>query len=211
MEDRSSVRSESLIKMILTAVMAAVFCVVAPISIPIGPVPISLMTLVLFLSIYILGWRYAVLACVLYLVVGLVGFPVFSGFQGGLGKLVGPTGGYLIGYLPMLIISGPIVDWTENKRRQLSPRSSRSKEERNQARWIPVMQVVVLSFGSLVLYTFGTIWFVVSTGTPVGAALGLCVIPFIPGDLVKIFMAVALGPVVSQPVRSVGRSMGGRE
>ena len=211
MEDRSSIRSGSLIKMILAAMMAAVFCVVAPISIPIGPVPITFMTLALYLTVYLIGWRYAILACVLYLVVGLVGFPVFSGFQGGLVKIAGPTGGYLIGYLPMLMLSGPIIEWTENKRRQLSPRLSRSSEEKQQARWIPVMQAAALLIGTLVLYTFGTIWFMVSTGTPVGAALELCVIPFIPGDLVKIVMAVALGPVVSQPVRSVGRNMVGRE
>ena len=211
MKDRSSIRSGSLAKMILTAMMAAVFCIVGPVSIPIGPVPISLFTLVLFFSVYILGWRYSVLACVLYLVLGLIGLPVFSGFQGGLAKLAGPTGGYLIGYIPMLMLSGPIVDMTENKRRQMSPRATRSKDEKRRARWIFVMQVNHLSFGTLVLYTFGTIWFMVSTGSSVGAALGLCVIPFIPGDLVKIFMAVAFGPVVSQSVRSVGRIMDGKE
>ena len=211
MQREKSISTGSLVKMILTAMMAAVICVVGPISIPIGPVPISLVTLLLYLSIYILGWRHATLACVVYLVLGLIGLPVFSGFQGGLGKLVGPTGGYLIGYIPMLVVSGSIVEWMENRKRQLSPRASRSVEEKRKAFWIPVMQFALLVLGTLVLYAFGTVWFVVSTGTPVGAALGLCVIPFIPGDLVKIFMAVAFGPVASQLVRSVGRSVESRE
>ena len=69
------------------------------IPIPVSPVPISLTNLVIMISIYVLGFRDATISYIVYLLLGLVGLPVFSGFTGGLGKLAGPTGGYLIGFI----------------------------------------------------------------------------------------------------------------
>ena len=80
-----------------TAIMTAVMCILGPLSIPIGPVPITLTNLAIYLAMYILGTKRGSAAVCLYLLIGLAGLPVFSGFTGGPGKLLGPTGGYLIG------------------------------------------------------------------------------------------------------------------
>ena len=169
--------------MVMTALTAAVFCVVGPLSVPIGPVPISLMTLVLYLAIYAVGVQKAVVACVLYLLLGLAGLPVFTGFQGGIGKLAGPTGGYLIGYIPMIIIGGIGIFIMQKK-----------KTSETGVVITRVIEAFGLVLATAVLYVLGTAWFVISTGTPVGASLALCVIPFLPGDAAKIVIAVIAGP-----------------
>lgn len=81
--------------MSIIAVMTAVTCVLAPMAIPLpfSPVPISLTNLVLYFSAYLLGWKRASVSYIVYMLIGMVGVPVFSGFAGGLGKLAGPTGG----------------------------------------------------------------------------------------------------------------------
>ena len=88
-----------------TALMTAVLCVLGPMSLPIGPVPISLTNLALYFMVYIVGTRTSFFAYLLYMLLGLVGMPVFSGYAGGPQKLFGPTGGYIIGFLPMILIT----------------------------------------------------------------------------------------------------------
>ena len=90
----------------VTALMTAVTCILAPLSIPIGPVPISLTNLAIYISLYLLGWKRGTISYLIYLLIGLVGIPVFSGFTGGPAKLAGPTGGYIIGFIAMAIIAG---------------------------------------------------------------------------------------------------------
>ena len=163
--------------MVLTALMAAVICVLSPFSLPIGPVPVSLQTLVVLLSVYLLGVKYGTVAYVIYLLIGLLGVPVFSGFQGGFQKLAGPTGGYLIGMIFMAVIAGWFIDhFTEQ---------------------IP-LQAVGMILGICVCYTFGTAWLMVQTKMAVGPALMAGVIPFIPFDLMKMIIAILIG----RPVRS---------
>ena len=96
--------------LVAIALMTAVICVLAPLSLPIGPVPISMATLVLFLSIYVLGWKKATISVCLYILLGLVGVPVFSGFTGGVSKLAGATGGYIVGYIPMVALAGFLME-----------------------------------------------------------------------------------------------------
>ncbi len=206
MKDRLEVdRTRQIAMMVLTALMTGILCVTGPISIPIGPVPISIGVLVLFLTVYVLGTKYATIACVLYLILGLVGLPVFAGHQGGLSKLAGPTGGYLIGYIPMVIIAGVIIDITKKNRDNHINESSGAADAVATGRSAGIKKGLIKSLiqgagmllAVVVLYTFGTAWFVISTGTPVGAALTLCVIPFIPADLIKIVIAVILGPTLA--------------
>ena len=78
-------------RMAMTALMAAVTCVIAPMAIPIGPVPISFTNLAIYLSLYLLGWKRGTVSYLVYVLIGAVGVPVFSGFTGGLGKLAGAT------------------------------------------------------------------------------------------------------------------------
>ena len=95
-------------QMTVAALMTAVMCILGPMALPlpVSPVPISLTNLVLYFMIYILGTKLSLISLGIYLLLGAVGLPVFSGFAGGLGKLAGPTGGYLLGFVFMTIISG---------------------------------------------------------------------------------------------------------
>ena len=106
-----------------------------------------------------------------------MGLPVFSGWQGGLGKVAGPTGGYLVGYLLLVLIGGLIKS------------SSKS-------RLIPTLLGMVL--GTVVLYAFGTAWFIFQTKSDILSSLSVCVLPFIGFDLIKIALAAAIGiPVIN--------------
>ena len=165
-ENTCTSRSTHTYAMVTTAFMAAVTCILAPHSIPIGPVPISLTNLAIYLSLYLLNWKRGTISYCLYLLIGLAGLPVFSGFSGGIGKLAGPTGGYIIGFIPMAIIA-----------------------------WIQLLGMII---GTAVCYVFGTAWFCMQAGYTVSAALAVCVIPFIPGDLIKMVIALTIGPVIRQ-------------
>ena len=163
--------------MTITAVMAALICIAGPLTIPMGPIPLSLATFAVYLAGAVLGKKYGTIAVGLYLLIGIIGVPVFSGFSGGFQKLAGVTGGYLAGYLPCAFLSGIGTEIAEKKGRK----------------WLlPVM----MTTGTAVLYAIGTAWFMTQTGNTFGAALSLCVIPFLPGDAVKILAATILSPVI---------------
>ena len=92
--------------MTLTAVMAALVCIAGPLTVPAGPIPLSLATFAVYLAGAVLGKKRGTLSVALYLLIGIIGVPVFSGFSGGFQKLAGVTGGYLAGYLPCAFLSG---------------------------------------------------------------------------------------------------------
>ncbi len=173
-QERNQIRKSKIYTMAMTGVMTAVICILAPMSISIGPVPISLTNLAIFLSLYLLGWKMGALSCVVYLLIGMVGMPVFSGFSGGLGKLLGPTGGYIIGFLPMAVISGMVIDRCKS----------------------PILHFLAMVAGTGVLYAFGTAWFCVVMDSAAPAALSACVFPFIPIDMGKILAAAVVGPLL---------------
>lgn len=166
----------------MIALMTAVTCVLGPLSIPIGPIPVSLTNFAIYLTVYLLGWKKGSISYLIYLLIGVTGVPVFSSFSGGIGKLLGPTGGYLAGFLFMAVIAGWFIQkFSGGKPVQI------------------LLCFLGMILGTAVCYVFGTIWFVkvyAGTDTPYtyGAALAACVYPFIPGDLVKIAAAAFLGP-----------------
>ena len=111
-ETRSIAKGKLTLKQItLTGLMTAVICLLAPLSlnIPISPVPISLGYLAVYFVLSVLGMKLGVLSVVAYILLGLAGIPVFTGFTGGPGKLLGPTGGYIVGYIFMALICGYFV------------------------------------------------------------------------------------------------------
>ena len=144
--------------------------------------PISLTNLVIYFSLYLIGTRSTFISYIVYLLLGLVGLPVFSGFTGGPGKLAGPTGGYLIGFLLTILIAGAFVNRKETGDGSLP--HARKK-------WIDLTGLIL---GTIVVYALGTIWLSVQSGIGFKAALLAGVIPFIPGDLVKIILAMTQGP-----------------
>ena len=88
-------------RIVSIALMTAVICVISPfaIAIPVSPVPISLATFAIYLTVIILGWEDGTISVLVYVLLGFAGAPVFTGFTGGAGKVLGPTGGYIIGYI----------------------------------------------------------------------------------------------------------------
>jgi biotin transport system substrate-specific component len=167
----------------LIGVMAAVTCILGPLSLPIGVVPISLTNLAIYFAIYALGGKRGTLSYIVYLFIGLVGLPVFSGFSGGLPKLFGPTGGYLIGFVFMAFISGIFIDKFSNK---------------------IYMCFLGMVLGTIVTYIFGTAWLSYETHMPFNKALTVGVLPFIPGDIVKITIASLIGPQIKKRLISAG-------
>ncbi len=163
------------------ALMAGIMCLLGPLSIPIGPVPISVMTLTIYLSLYVVGMRMGTVSCIIYLLLGFAGIPVFAGYTAGAGKLLGPTGGYLAGYIFLTLVSGFIMEKAAYKRA-----------------WCLFGMIV----GTAVLYVFGTAWFVISTKSEIGAAVALCVTPFLIGDLAKIILAELVGQEVRKRLRA---------
>ncbi len=100
-----------------TALLAAVICAVSPWTIPLGPIPLSLASLGVYLAACVLDCKHGVAAVVAYVVIGGVGLPVFSGARGGFGALVGPTGGYIIGYILLALAEGLIIDLFAKEKR----------------------------------------------------------------------------------------------
>lgn len=158
-----------------TALMTAVLCIMGPLSLPIGPVPISLTNLAVYLTMYVLGTKRGTAAYAVYLLLGLAGLPVFSGFSGGPGKLLGPTGGYLIGFLPMALLLGLYLD----------------RHYKN-----VLLSILVMEACTWIPYLLGTGWLALSAGMRFGAALGVGVLPFLLVDLIKMIAAALLGPVL---------------
>ncbi len=180
-------RTFTTVNMVMMALFAAITCVLAPLAVPIGPVPISLTNLVIYISLYVLGWKKGTITYIVYLLLGLSGLPVFSGFEGGIGKFAGPTGGYLVGFILMSLICGIFIEkWNTG------------------APFHMAMNMAGMILGTVTAYAFGTAWFCFSTGTGVAAALSLCVFPFIPGDLVKMVIAGAAGPLLGRQIRKMG-------
>ena len=171
--------------MTMMSLMTSVLCVLGPITlpIPISPVPISLVTFLIYLSVYIMGMRYATISCLLYLLIGFIGLPVFSGFTGGVGRILGPTGGYMIGYVFMAVISGFFIERWMSKR---------------------ILHVAGMVCGTLICYLFGTMWLSRQAGMSFYAALGAGVIPFLIGDSIKIVIVVSMGPFIKKRLRRAG-------
>ena len=156
----------------LTALFAAILCVAAPFSIPVGPIPITLATFAIYLAAIVLGKKYGTLAVVIYILLGAVGLPVFSGFSGGFQKIVSATGGYIIGYIPCAFIVGAMCEYGGNKK---------------------IYGILGVILGTAVLYIIGTYWFMFVSGKELAYALGACILPFIPGDIIKLIVAVIVG------------------
>ena len=168
--------------MTVVAVMAALLCVAGPLTISIGPIPLSLATFAVYMAGAVLGAKRGTLAVVLYLLIGMVGVPVFSGFSGGFQKLAGVTGGYLIGYLPCAWLTGIGAPYAGPHARP---------------GWrLPTL----MALGTAVLYLIGTAWFMLQTGNGLVASLGMCVLPFLPGDAAKIAGATLLAAPVRRAV-----------
>ena len=158
----------------IIAVFTALMCVLSPISIPIEPVAITLATLVVYLMGAVFSWKIALPIVLLYLLLGMAGMPIFSKFQGGIQVIAGPTGGFLIGYLPCVLLESLLIGkWKKRI-------------------WVYPLAMIA---GTIVLYAFGVGWFLIygNSSYDFGKAMLLCVVPFLPGDAIKIALATFAG------------------
>lgn len=163
------------VDMAYIAMFAVMIAVCSWISIP-ATVPFTLQTFGVFLAVGVLGGKRGTLAVLVYLLLGTVGVPVFAGFSGGIGCLLGTTGGYIVGFL-----FSALVMWLMERLLGKKP-------------WVLALSMVL---GLLVCYAFGTVWFMQVYAKTAGAigmwtALGWCVFPYIIPDAVKIILAMVL-------------------
>ncbi|HWT26720.1 MAG TPA: biotin transporter BioY [Mobilitalea sp.] len=168
-------KKSNVYQLAIIGVMAAVICILGPLSIPIGVVPISFTNLAIYIAIYVLGMKKGTVSYFIYMLIGFIGIPVFSNFSSGPSKLFGPTGGYLIGFIFMALISGFFID-------------------RFISKWYLCFAGMVL--GTVVCYALGTAWLSYQAHLSISAALAAGVLPFIPGDLIKILIAALIGPQI---------------
>ena len=167
-------------QMAALSIMTALMCILGPLAIPIGAVPITLTNFVIYLSVYILGTKLGTISFLLYLLLGTFGLPVFSGYAGGIGKLAGPTGGYLIGFILMAILSGLFIEHSHYKR---------------------IPSVIGMILGTIAAYLLGTIWFIIQAKCSVLYALTVCVFPFLLGDFLKIILSQELGHLIRNALK----------
>lgn len=156
------------------ALSVAVISVCAWISVP-AAVPFTMQTFAVFLCAGVLGARRGAAVVALYILLGAVGLPVFSGFNGGFGALFGATGGYITGFLPAALIAG----W---------------RSERRSRR---LVDIIYMTTALIVCYAFGTLWYsLVYVGgmSGIGAALAMCVVPYIIPDALKIALVALMAP-----------------
>ena len=170
-------------KMTLSALLCALLCVLSQIQIPLPPIPISMALLAVYLCGALLGSRWGAAAVLSYVLLGASGVPVFAGFAGGLSMLLGPTGGFLAGYVLCAQLTGALVRRFGFSRRSL---------------------ILSMSAGTLACYLPGTLWFMLLSGTSAAQSLAACVLPFLPGDCLKILFAAALCRRLQKPLRAAG-------
>ena len=167
--------------MVLAALFAALLAVFSQLAIPMVPVPMNLALLAVFLCALVLEPRWALISVGLYLLMGVLGLPVFSGFRGGPSVLFGPTGGYLLGYLLAAAVISLLIPLADHYAKR----------------------ILVLVAALLACYLPGTLWLMMLTGRGFGEALPLAVYPFLPGDAIKIILAAFIAPRMVQMLKRI--------
>mgnify|MGYP006285031485 CR=1 FL=1 len=161
---------------VAAAGFTALIAIGAYISIPIGPVPIVLQNFFVLLSAVLLGGKLALSSVFVYLFLGALGLPLFAGGTGGIAHFFGPTGGYLLSYLPAVVLTGLIA------------------RPQNKSLSTQIVRIfIALIAGTACIYLLGVPWLKFSTQMGWNAALGAGLLPFIPGDLLKIVVAFFIG------------------
>jgi len=167
---------------VYASLMAALISVGAylHIPIPLGPVPIVLQNLFVFLAGLLLGGRWGLISVGIYLLVGAIGLPVFVGGKGGLAHFLGPTGGYLFGFAACALVIGFLTERLRN---------------------IAFKDVIAVAIGALVVYLLGVPWLRAVTGMPWEKAFLVGMLPFLPGDVFKAAAAILLARAIRPLVR----------
>ncbi|WP_042462391.1 biotin transporter BioY [Neobacillus dielmonensis] len=166
-------QSHNQLKMwIFSALFAAIIGILAQVTIPLPLVPITGQTLAVGLAATILGSRYGTLSVIIYALLGAIGVPVFSGMSGGFGVIVGPTGGFIVGFIPAAFLTGVILEKTS---------------------FTILKGMIANTVGMLVTLAFGTVWLKFAASLTWTAALTSGFYPFIVVGLIKAFLASWIG------------------
>jgi len=170
--------------LVLEAICAALIAVCSWISIPFGPVPFTLQTMAIFIVLMSIGGKRGLVSIICYLLLGAVGVPVFAGFKGGIASLIGPTGGFLIGFIFVALVYWALADKVFGK------------FMKNYVTRL-VFNIVIAVICEVVLYAFGTSWFMVVYTPESGrvglmSALTMCCFPYIIPDIVKLVVAALI-------------------
>lgn len=177
-------KNRKILNITLIALMTAIICVSSIVTVQAGAVPFTLQTFGIFLALRALGGKKGTVSIIAYLALGIMGLPVFSGFGSGIGKLAGPTGGYLLGF----VISGIVIIAFD----KIGKKSI-------------VLKILADALALLGCYTFGTAWFYYTMGLKNGmslyAVLAACVIPFIIPDVIKIVSAEIVGSRAAKMIK----------
>lgn len=163
--------------LITCGLFAALICVTAPVCVPVGVIPVTFVLFSVALCAFSTGCLKAVLSVGVYILIGLAGMPVFSGFKGGLAVLLSPTGGFVFSYVFVALILGCSV-----------------KAKRKSA--IVLLGVAAL----LVCYLFGILWYMMVTKANFMTALMVCVVPFVLLDALKIYWAYILSKAIKEKI-----------
>jgi len=171
--------------MAYASLCAALLAVCAWISVP-SPIPFSLQTFGLFFVLLFLGGKWGSISLLIYVFLGIVGVPVFSGFNAGIGVLLGPTGGFILGFFGVCM-----VYW-------LTERIKPSKI---------YMRAVFLSLGTVICYAAGTVFYMLwcgNRGNAIGpaSAISICVLPYILPDLLKLVLALTFAPKIKRIIKA---------
>lgn len=189
-------RQKMLSRICVVAFFSALICILSPLAIPIGPIPISLSLVAVLLSAMLLGVWGSLSAVAVYLMLGAMGLPVFSGGMAGLGVLLGPTGGYIWSYLPICLLCGWLY-------RTLF--FSRPNKERG---FFKLFWGIVCGLPGLILcYLLGTLQYMLVASISFWSALAVCVIPFVGFDLLKLALVAFLGEKMLR-IRWIRRMLG---
>lgn len=168
------------VNLAITALMSAVLCVVSPLSIPIGTVPISLTTMFIAMGIYLIGPIRMSISVLIYFFMGIIGLPVFANFRSGLAVIAGPTGGYLLGYIAFTLVGGSII-----------------YKDISNTRY----SIIGMVIGNLLIYVIGTGWLSYSMELSFKEALLVGVAPFVIADVIKMLAAAYLGRTIRRRIR----------
>ncbi|MEA4824552.1 MAG: biotin transporter BioY [Clostridiaceae bacterium] len=185
-ETRANVRNRTS-ELVYIALFACLIALCAWITVP-AAVPFTLQTFSIFCAVGMLGGRRGTIAVLVYMLLGVIGLPVFSGFRGGFGVLLGTTGGYIVGFLFTTLTYWLVTKLCGQK----------------------LGMLLGMSLGLVACYAFGTVWFMAvytrTTGTiGLGTALVWCVFPFILPDAIKIALAIALTKLLSPHIKSFSK------
>lgn len=176
---------------VICALFAAIICVSTVITIPLPftPVPITLQVMTICIAGAVLGYKKGVIAVGIYILLGFIGLPVFSGMKSGPAVLFGPTGGYILGFLPMTFFIGFLVcNFIKSK---------------DSAVMKSIKYFIVMFLGLIVLYLFGTIQLMFIAHLNLAGALATAVIPFVGFDIAKIIFAVVISYFIRQNIYNI--------